>query len=525
MICSHCGQEIPDNSKFCPKCGQAPAPEGAEAPAAEGPAAPVNMEGPKAEAPKAPAAKLPTGGGGGLIKIVVPAVIALIVVIVIIAKIAGGKKSVDLSKYVNIEVDGYNTIGTASYSLDYDKFEEDYGDKFKITTKAVKKAAKTDEEVAAMVTWYGGASEVVKALEGTDLTSSVLGEFSGELSVTEGLSNGDEVVFTPDDITDDEEFAQMTALLGYEFTAKEVSTTVADLPEIETFDPFDGMQIEFTGTAPNGTAQITSSGSNDACYDLTYTVEPRNGLSNGDTVKVTVTYPYGDMYTEMADSYGRVPGETTKEFTVSGLTSYVSSSAEIPDEGMALIKSQADDVLAASLVDNVSDDTEELVNTTYLGTYFMAAKSGMSPRYENQLYLVYKVRVHDFYTNDDGDSYDANNDYYWYVRFTDILVTDTGECSVNLANFRSVADDGKTIKIQTNVSKGWGTQGWQYYGYDSLDMMYNQLVTVNIDKFKAENNVTDISFDAGTTVEASAEETTEETAEESTEATTEEVTE
>ena len=47
-----------------------------------------------------------------------------------------GSTKVDLNKYITIEADGYNAIGTANYSFDYEQFYEDYNAKIKISDEA-----------------------------------------------------------------------------------------------------------------------------------------------------------------------------------------------------------------------------------------------------------------------------------------------------------------------------------------------------------------------------------------------------
>ena len=47
-----------------------------------------------------------------------------------------GSTTVQLNKYVKIEASGYESMGTASYSFDYDAFEKDYSGKIKLNSKS-----------------------------------------------------------------------------------------------------------------------------------------------------------------------------------------------------------------------------------------------------------------------------------------------------------------------------------------------------------------------------------------------------
>lgn len=46
-----------------------------------------------------------------------------------------GKKTVALDDYIKVSATGYDSIGTAEVSLDYKKFEKDYGKKIKFNKK------------------------------------------------------------------------------------------------------------------------------------------------------------------------------------------------------------------------------------------------------------------------------------------------------------------------------------------------------------------------------------------------------
>jgi len=46
-----------------------------------------------------------------------------------------GSTTVDLNKYMTIEVTGYDSRGTAKYTFDRKSFIEDYSDKIKINSK------------------------------------------------------------------------------------------------------------------------------------------------------------------------------------------------------------------------------------------------------------------------------------------------------------------------------------------------------------------------------------------------------
>ena len=46
-----------------------------------------------------------------------------------------GTKTIDLNKYISVDVDGYDSFGKASATFDYDAFRKDYSDKIKLVKK------------------------------------------------------------------------------------------------------------------------------------------------------------------------------------------------------------------------------------------------------------------------------------------------------------------------------------------------------------------------------------------------------
>ena len=189
MFCSNCGHKIPDNSNVCPDCGtwlkkpapaaqnapsaqptpaaqdapaapqptqqapqsnpapQAAAPAAQDAPAASQPTQPAPQSNPAPQqapqsnpapqqapqsnpAPQATAPAAPKGpsffeknkkalifGGIGLA--------ALVVLIVVIAVIVNIASRIDLTKYIDVSVDGYNGYGHVTYEIDSEKLMKD----------------------------------------------------------------------------------------------------------------------------------------------------------------------------------------------------------------------------------------------------------------------------------------------------------------------------------------------------------------------------------------------------------------
>ena len=87
--------------------------------------------------------------------------------------LCGCKEKIDLNGYLDIDADGYDTVGTASFSIDYEDIYEDYEEIFD----------------------KGAKGEFEELMEEFGIELLLEEAISGELSETSGLSNGDEIEF------------------------------------------------------------------------------------------------------------------------------------------------------------------------------------------------------------------------------------------------------------------------------------------------------------------------------------------
>lgn len=307
-FCPNCGQQNQDDARFCVSCGSKM--EVTQAPEAE----PVNTESTAAvaHAQSAGSEKTqmnipPAAGKAGI------GIAALIVLLVVIFKVAGcGKTKVDLNDYLSISVAGTDTVGTASYSFDsnglFMKLAETIGVK--------------DEDAADpyyLLNSLTSGSKKWKKL--SDLYSMMNSTFQGSLDKTTDLSNGDEIVFEWNN--NKNQMEQIEKDFKVSFSCKEMKKDVEGLAEIEEFDPFEDVEVKFSGYAPNGTAEIQ----NNSEYDyetpyLDFELDKRDGLSNGDKVTVSVVNAVGDEDTFRENcirDWGVAPSAVTKEYTVEGL--------------------------------------------------------------------------------------------------------------------------------------------------------------------------------------------------------------
>ena len=307
-FCPNCGQQNQDDARFCVSCGSkmevTQAPE-AEPVKKESTAAVNHVERAGSEKPQM---NIPPAAGKAGIGIA-----ALIVLLVVIFKVAGcGKTKVDLNDYLSISVAGTDTVGTASYSFDsnglFMKLAETIGVK--------------DEDAADpyyLLNSLTSGSKKWKKL--SDLYSMMNSTFQGSLDKTTDLSNGDEIVFEWNN--NKNQMEQIEKDFKVSFSCKEMKKDVEGLAEIEEFDPFEDVEVKFSGYAPNGTAEIQNNSEyNYETPYLDFELDKRDGLSNGDKVTVSVANAVGDEDTFRENcirDWGVAPSAVTKEYTVEGL--------------------------------------------------------------------------------------------------------------------------------------------------------------------------------------------------------------
>lgn len=389
---------------------------------------------------------------------------------------ANRKPTIDLSKYVTITADGYNTVGTLDVTFDTDKLEQDYGKKL---ANNFKKALKSDKKDNT----YDLGDFTADLCDGyeTELFADICA--SGSADKTKGLSNGDVVTYTWYENEDEAE-----DVFGVKVKYKDISYTVSGLTAVDTFDAFDGVDVEFSGISPNGTATVNTLPTAEAGKGLYYTLDENHGLSNGDTVTLTVSSNRAD-FGDCIEKYGAIPKETQKTFAVKGLNEYVTSADNLSDSALTSLQSQAEDVLKAYVANNWNSGTETLGGMEYLGNYILTPKSSDTWGSQDMVVLAYKVNVHNHYQNYADEVYDADNSYYWYIAFKNVCVDGEGNIASGLDSYNTPGDKVVADSGLRKYDFSDSTQNWYYYGYGSLDDMYSAAVTKYIETYNHQDNV------------------------------------
>ncbi len=206
-----------------------------------------------------------------------------------------GTTKVSLNKYMKLEASGYDSAGILTYNFDYTSYKADYEKKI-----SLKKNKKKENLVIR-----GTAGD-------SDAELMLWNCVDYRIDKTMDLKNGDKITLTWDC---DEETAK--EYFGCALECKPITYTVSGLEEIGKFNPFDYLEVAFSGVDGNGTAYADVANKRSEFSVLNINVDPYYGLSNGDQVTVRVSTYYSDA--DFARTYGSVLAYKEKTFTVSGL--------------------------------------------------------------------------------------------------------------------------------------------------------------------------------------------------------------
>ena len=473
MFCGNCGAENTNGAKFCKGCGQPLKGDVNQMPKMT---PPQGNAGSGVSNAATGASKIDVSQVADKIKafpkkILIGACAAVVALIIVIVIAVNAGSTINLNEYLTIEAEGYDGYGKARVTIDWDAIEVKYGGKLSFTSQAKKE--------------YGEFLNLMTPID------AIEGSVSVKLEENYNLSNGTPIAYKWD--VDEDLSKYVKCKVKY----KDDSYMVSGLTEVGSFDAFADLEAEFMGIAPNGYANFNYTGSEISYYDFNY--DTTSGLSNGDTIKVTIDESRLEYY---AEKLGKVPETLEKEYTVEGLSSYLTKISEINDEALTSMQQQAADVYNAYVAKDWADDSK-LESLTYIGDYLLTVKNTDSywGNY-NTLYLVYKVQARNNYSND-GDTYNKVTDVYWYISFNNLMVESDGKVTVDVTNYSTPYD---RFTIDSGVSSGWwSTRTWQYYGYQTLDELYKKAVSQNIDTYNHEDNV-DESVAPATVVEEEEEE-------------------
>lgn len=328
----------------------------------------------------------------------IAAVIALLAVVLIAAVGAftyfGKDREININDYIKVYVEGTDGYGTAFYSFDDAKFSKDYGKELD-NKKKLKKYSYVDA---------------------ADMISEVCVELS--LDKEEYLSNGDVITLA---IKCNNELAK--DVFGYTLKCSDIEYTVSELPETGTVDAFENIAVKFSGTEPDGTAEIEYGNLTGKISLSAYLLDKETGLSNGDVVTVILNDPDDP---ELISLLGGIPETISKQFIVEGLTGYAMSFDDIPESVQNKMIEKGMNKLKTELLSD--DDKISFVSADYVGNYFFTQKEYSDYYKKNIIDMVYMVTV-----NIDNESENVHKTEVCYVpvEFANVMIDSNGKDNID----------------------------------------------------------------------------------------------
>ncbi len=412
MNCEKCGAEVKEGMVYCLKCGtRRPKPDEKQEVASTAwqssglptqqeiavNQSPVGTSFQHYQPPSVPEKETPDKLKNKKTLLIACIALALVAVIALVLFLVIPKTlKFDLTEYISIKIDGHDGYGFAKYEFSKTELLGDMLEKKKIDPDLDPSELSLDKYEDL----WNRKMELERVINSIDITIT---------PDSVNLSNGDTVTL---EIEYDEESAKEA---GIKFTGLKIETQVENLPTAKMFDPFETLTVSFHGVSPNGYISVDLGYSDDLPYlDSSYYVfDKRDGLSNGDTITVTLEISDEELMRE-----GFHATKRSQSYTVEGLDEYVVSFESLSDDFVKILKSEAEDTVL-SYVASLSSDKQSLSNLRYAGYVMQVAKSGEKVVSDfNYLYIIYSGTV----SHPEGKF--LTTDVYYPVRFKNIMEVD-----------------------------------------------------------------------------------------------------
>lgn len=347
------------------------------------------------------------------VSIAVVAIAAIVVALVML--LTPNVAEIDLTKYITVEYEGTDSVGTAVVTYD----------KTRLLIDILREQGEDPSDAAS--------SKLSLSM------NALMNSIEFEVSQSDNLSNGDKITVT----------VKYDSLLmeenNIDFTKNSKDYTVEKLVELIEIDPFEDITVEFYGTSPNGYVSTSNSSDIDCVRWAYFEFDVDEGLRNGDTV--TLRIDEDDVDSAVSDGYKFTA--TSKEYTVEGLDYYYEAAWQISDEHMEAYRKEADEEIEYEiswLYNAVLEDVK------CIGSYF--AKSTEHDT-NNKLIFVYTATV----SSTEGEF--AAAQIYIPIVVSGMLVEDGKVEYMNASSRGGISVEGRFSTI---------------VGYVSGDVMYTELI-------------------------------------------------
>lgn len=354
---------------------------------------------------------------------------------------ATGSEKVELSEYIEVKFSGCEGAGKARLVFDQERFLADYSDKLKLSKVGY-------DLVGADMDGVSPAEYFVKGIQ--------------DIVYLGAWHNGDEISVELDVCTSD---AYERSYYNYILEDKSFEVTVSGLDDTPTFDPFEHVNVSFSGLKGSGRPETSFKKSCPFADQVEIVVKPSCDLSEGDIVTV---YLAKDPHCTDEEVYGAIPATTEKEYVVSGLQDYYRSYDEIPKTDLEEMVNRGKELVVDTIECRMDIDMD-VVDVSYMGSVFLAEKDVDDlPYLNNYLACIFKVTV-DVKQNDIGEV-----TYYTYQSFLNLY-----NSKIDYPN----ADIFLVDEIRAGYEIKRGSTIVTEFGFRSIDELCEVLMKENSSRF------------------------------------------
>lgn len=302
------------------------------------------------------------------------------------------RPTIHMDDYLVLRSEGYDTIGTATVTVDKDAFLEDYAKKLHANKRVVSKLDSDASTRAGILNLLKEARDSETDKSGQKITDLFTGILYGYQDITwDHVCNGDTITFSWS--IGEQAVDALEEIYHCRISLEDKDFTVSGLKPVGKYDAFQNYSLRYDGTAPYGEiAGMVYSQTDDQGRETGYGADKSYDLSNGD--KITVTASSDDE--KDAETYGSIVSPKTKVYTVEGLDAYLDSGDEMSEQEWNDAIAEGQDKVT-DLIVNENGVSEDVLGVESAGYYFYHLSDpqwiGNTHQIYNGIYFLYKITI------------------------------------------------------------------------------------------------------------------------------------
>lgn len=371
---------------------------------------------------------------------------------------------IPLDKFYQVEFTGEDGLGEGKLIFQKEDFEKNYLGKIKRKGRYSKRS----RGIFGMMT-----NLFLKEAEKEIILSEV--EYAvmqlPELSEESQLENGEHV-----SLSCKEDLSWIEKSYNVKLLWEDKDLVVKGLYERTAVNPFDFLDIQFTGNSPQMRVELALKNAPSWMELGDVNVSKREGLASGDKIQVTF---YQEL-TRKAEKEHIYFLETEKEYEVPKANAYWTSGKDIPGDTLRLLQEAFMDSLHREMTGGTEGEYVDLsgISVQYLGNYFLSRKEDAPVLGHNRLFLLFEVHVP--LKLKDGSV--QNIQYCNGIEYQDLLMDQDGKALVK-------PEDGIGMGAVHPIAFPLGEDDSLYlYGYKDYAEFYKQEIFPLLTDFRGEDN-------------------------------------